>query len=64
MATWEAIDPSNHSMPYLKKPFYFVDSQETLADAVYRVSYLAKTRGKGYRPEQVKDYSTSRLKNE
>ena len=62
MATWEAIDPSNHSMPYLKKPFYFVDSQETLADAVYRVSYLAKTRGKGYRPEQVKDYSTSRLR--
>ena len=62
MATWEAIDPSSHSMPYIKKPFYFVDNQETLADAVYRVSYLAKTRGKGYRPEQVKDYSTSRLK--
>ncbi len=62
MQTWEAIDPSSHSMPYIKKPFYFVDNQETLADAVYRVSYLAKTRGKGYRPEQVKDYSTSRLR--
>jgi len=64
MQTWEAIDPSNHTMPYIKKPFYFVDNQEALADVVYRVSYLAKTRGKGYRPDQVKDYSTSRLKIE
>jgi hypothetical protein len=62
MQTWEAIDPSNHTMPYIKKPFYFVDNQEALAEVVYRVSYLAKTRGKGYRPEQVKDYSTSRLR--
>jgi len=60
MQTWEAIDPSNHTMPYIKKPFYFVDNQEALADVVYRVSYLAKTRGKGYRPEQVKDYREPR----
>ncbi|MDQ7003980.1 MAG: inovirus-type Gp2 protein [Ghiorsea sp.] len=64
MTTWEAIDPSSHSMPYVKKPFYYIESSEDLADAVYRLSYLAKTRGKGYRPEQVKDYSTSRLKIE
>ena len=62
MQTWEAIDPSNHSMPYIKKPFYFVNDNQGLGDVVYRLSYLAKTRGKGYRPEQVKDYSTSRLK--
>jgi len=62
MQTWEAIDPSNHSMPYIKKPFYFVENSEGLADAVYRLSYLAKTRGKGYRSNQVKDYATSRLK--
>ena len=62
MQTWEAIDPSSHSMPYIKKPFYFVEDSEGLADVVYRLSYMAKTRGKGYRPEQVKDYSTSRLK--
>lgn len=30
--------------------------------AVFRISYLAKARGKGYRPPQTKDYSTSRLK--
>jgi len=64
MQTWEAIDPSNHSMPYIKKPFYFVKDNQGLDDVVYRLSYLAKTRGKGYRPEQVKDYSTSRLKIE
>lgn len=30
--------------------------------ASYHISYLAKTRGKGYRPPQTKDYSASRLK--
>jgi len=58
---WEETDPSHH-MPYPKKPFYFIDNDEVFADVVYRLSYLAKTRGKGYRPAQVKDYSTSRLK--
>ncbi|WP_412502997.1 inovirus-type Gp2 protein [Shewanella chilikensis] len=33
-----------------------------LSKAIYRVSYLAKGRGKGYRPAQSKDYGTSRLK--
>jgi len=27
--------------------------------AIYRISYLAKTRGKGYRDPQAKDYETS-----
>jgi hypothetical protein len=31
-------------------------------DAIYRISYLAKVRGKGYRDPQAKDYGTSRLK--
>jgi len=59
---WDAIDPSNHHTPDIKNPFYFIDSEGVLHDAVYRLSYLAKVRGKGYRPEQAKDYSTSRLK--
>jgi hypothetical protein len=59
---WEGLDPSNHHMPFGKNPSYFIDNDEVFADAVYRISYLAKTRGKGYRPAQVKDYSTSRLK--
>jgi len=32
------------------------------AKAIDRISYLAKTRGKGYRDPQAKDYGTSRLK--
>lgn len=30
--------------------------------AIWRISYLAKCRGKGYKPHQTKNYSTSRLK--
>jgi len=59
---WEAKDPSNHHKPYVDKPAYFINCDEVFHDAVYRLSYLAKTRGKGYRPEQSKDYSTSRLR--
>jgi len=70
MQTWEAIDPSNHHMPSVKNPFYFIDNKEDLIKPhskkdkglVYRLSYLAKVRGKGYRPKQVKDYAQSRLK--
>lgn len=34
---------------------------EDIADVIWWISYLAKGRGKGYRPPQTKDYSTSRL---
>ena len=34
---------------------------DSLQEAVYRISYLAKARGKGYSPPQTKDYSTSRI---
>ncbi|WP_081610053.1 inovirus-type Gp2 protein [Mariprofundus ferrooxydans] len=68
--TWEKIDPSNHHIHSCSNPFYCVGSKEDLIKPnskrdkglVYRLSYLAKVRGKGYRPEQVKDYSASRLK--
>jgi hypothetical protein len=52
-------------MPVIKNPFYFIDKdncQEERAKAIDRLSYLAKTRGKGYRDPQAKDYETSRLK--
>jgi hypothetical protein len=58
---WEGADPSHH-MPFGKNPSYFIDDDDVFADAVYRLSYLAKIRGKGHRLGQVKDYSTSRLK--
>lgn len=70
MKKWEEIDPSNHHLHICHNAFYFMDNKEDLIKPnsktdrglVYRLSYLAKVRGKGYRPEQSKDYSTSRLK--
>ena len=47
------------------KPYYFLDKhnmKEEREKVIYRLSYLAKVRGKGYRSPQAKDYSTSRLK--
>jgi len=31
-----------------------------IGDVIYRISYLAKVRGKGYRSQQAKDYGASR----
>lgn len=31
--------------------------------AIWRISYLAKARGKGYKPNQTKNYGTSRIIN-
>lgn len=58
--TWQAINPAC-TVFHPENCFYFVDSQETKEEFVYRTSYLAKARGKGYRAAQVKDYGTSRL---
>ena len=49
----------------IKHPYYFIDKhnyKEVRAEAIYRISYLAKIRGKRYRDPQAKDYQTSRLK--
>jgi len=53
---------AGYSVPTIKNPFYYVDNEEAAQDAIYRVSYLAKTRGKGYRPPQTKDFNCSRMK--
>ena len=46
----------------LPNPYYFIDKKlSNIDDATYRLSYFAKTRGKGYRKQQIKDYSTSRI---
>lgn len=45
--------------------FYYIDKhnhQEERAKAIYRASYMAKSRGKGVRPAQTKDFYCSRLK--
>jgi hypothetical protein len=44
--------------------FYFIDKhniEDERAEAIERLSYLAKTRGKGYKGKQAKNYSVSRL---
>lgn len=47
-----------------EKPSHVIrrGNQAEQKEAVYRISYLAKGRGKGYRDKQAKDYSTSRIK--
>ena len=46
--------------------FYFIDMKkkdfkEQRGKVIYRLSYLGKTRGKGYKDIQAKNYSVSRL---
>jgi hypothetical protein len=59
----EMYAPYGH-MPVIENPFYYInkDDNKTRFEAIYRLSYLAKVRGKGYRDTQAKDYQTSRLK--
>jgi hypothetical protein len=55
--------PHGH-MPVVKNPFYYInrDDNETRLDVIWRISYMAKIRGKGYRDPQANDYQASRLK--
>lgn len=58
--TWKSICDGN-TVHHPQNCFTNVIDDETKARAIYRFSYLAKARGKGYRPNQAKDYATSRL---
>ena len=60
-AAWE--DPTGtFTVWHVKRPFYLTNSEDIIQKAIYRVSYLAKARGKGYRPPQTKDFQCSRMK--
>ncbi|MBR9727509.1 inovirus-type Gp2 protein [Shewanella intestini] len=37
------------------------DNHQAIDAASYHISYMAKPRGKGYRPKQTKDFGSSRL---
>tara|TARA_R110001592_G_scaffold360339_1_gene668546 strand:+ start:3466 stop:4041 length:576 start_codon:yes stop_codon:yes gene_type:complete len=55
----------NHSLEYTPKNCYYNLERgnfESIQGAIYRISYLAKARGKGYKPAQTKNYGTSRVK--
>ena len=46
--------------------FYYLDEskanfKQMRGEAIYRLSYLGKTRGTGYKDVQAKNYSVSRL---
>jgi len=57
--------PLGH-VPVTLNPYYNINKHnhnETRAEIIERVSYLAKVRGKRIRDKQTKDYQTSRLSN-
>lgn len=59
---WERLTGIHPHIP--KHPYYLVrlGHKQGFIDAASRLSYLAKSRGKGYRPAQTKDYGASRIK--
>lgn len=58
---WDDGTGSYH-VPTIKRPYYFGTGEQITDDAIYRVSYLAKARGKGFRDKQAKDFQCSRMK--
>lgn len=59
--TWELMG----GFCYVPENCYYLlirGDLKLLQSLVWRISYLAKARGKGHRPPQTKDYSCSRLK--
>ncbi|GKT12614.1 MAG: hypothetical protein ISEC1_P1593 [Thiomicrorhabdus sp.] len=61
-SVWEDDTCGARTVPTIESPFHKVNSVDKLKEAFYRVSYMAKVRGKGFRPPQSKDFGTSRLK--
>jgi len=58
---WRQLDGSEY---FPGRCYYNVkrDDYESIQAAIWRIFYLAKARGKGYKPEQTKNYGTSRIK--
>jgi len=54
---WEDMGGTFHFAKH-----HYIDNEEKLREAILHGSYLAKTRSKGNRPDQTKDYAASRLK--
>ena len=59
--TWESLRAGN-TVGYPSNCFHYIKDLDSKAKAVYRISYMAKARGKGYRPPQAKDFASSRLR--
>lgn len=46
---------------WIPEKCYQMTDRHNLSDVIHRVSYLAKVRGKGYRPNGARDFGWSRL---
>ena len=59
---WETNLQGSEHTP--KRCYYNLkrECDNSIQQAVWRILYLAKARGKGCRPPQTKDYGTSRIK--
>lgn len=57
---WRQLDGSEY---FPEHCYYNIkrNDYESIQAAIWRISYLAKTRGKGYKPQQTKNYGTSRI---
>lgn len=57
---WQQLDGSEY---FPKNCYYNVKraDYESIQAAIWRISYLAKAKGKGYKPDQTKNYGTSRV---
>lgn len=51
-----------YTIPTISRPYYFGSGDEITDKVIYRISYLAKARGKGYRDKQAKDFQCSRMR--
>lgn len=61
-SVYEGLKAGNHTQTSLKRYYNLTLGDEvTKTEVVHRLPYLVKQRGKGYRPNQTKDYSTNRL---
>lgn len=58
---WQQLDGSEY---FPDNCYYNIQraSHDSIQAAIWRISYIAKARGKGYKPEQTKNYGTSRIK--
>jgi hypothetical protein len=60
---WEVLHDGSIHWPS-PRCYYLLTrhDRDTMQDAIYHISYLAKGRGKGYKPKQANNYGASRLR--
>jgi hypothetical protein len=58
---WQQLDGSEY---FPDNCYYNIkrNDYESIQGAIWRLSYLAKARGKGYKLDQTKNYAVSRIK--